>query len=231
MKRLLTTVILLAVTASAQEGPAVSSSLLRVPLSTGAVRVADAAAAREFGQVLNGLARNQNSGCQTSEFLVWDDVDRAEEISTHLATQFNTAARLTVVDEIHPEGPVSVRATSLPPSFQQVARQAVENAVYRVLGTEADGPCLACFQRTDRAKSQCWSTRVRKVVHPTLIHAWPARTPGGAAARSGWQSPRRGRVGKPRRLPLPGPPPGWRTARSGSEPRNTGRPYLLWAAG
>ncbi|MFC4638619.1 hypothetical protein [Deinococcus hohokamensis] len=80
--------LLLAGTALAQQGPTSTSSLLRLPLTAGAVRVTDPAATREFGQVLNTLAKGQNSGCQTSEYLVWGDAEQAEQISDDLASQF-----------------------------------------------------------------------------------------------------------------------------------------------
>ncbi|MFC4426353.1 hypothetical protein [Deinococcus navajonensis] len=80
--------LLLTGIAVAQQGPTDTSSLLRIPLTAGAVRVTDPAATREFGQVLNTLAKGQNSGCQTSEYLVWGDADQAEQISDDLAAQF-----------------------------------------------------------------------------------------------------------------------------------------------
>lgn len=87
MTRSLTMLLFIASAASAQEGPAAASNLLRLPLSPGAVRVTDPAATREFGQVLNVLAKGQNTGCQASEYLVWDDADLATQISNHLAAQ------------------------------------------------------------------------------------------------------------------------------------------------
>ncbi|MFD1734274.1 hypothetical protein ACFSC4_29440 [Deinococcus malanensis] len=57
-------------------------------LTKGAVRVTDAAATRQFGQLLNGLATEQGSGCQVSEYLVWDDPELAEQIGGDLAGQF-----------------------------------------------------------------------------------------------------------------------------------------------
>lgn len=89
MKRTLMLVtVLLSSAALAQQGPASTSTLTRIRLTPGAVRVTDAASTREFGQVLNALAKDQNSGCQTSEYLVWDDPDLAENVSDNLADQF-----------------------------------------------------------------------------------------------------------------------------------------------
>ncbi|GGK23362.1 hypothetical protein GCM10008955_16200 [Deinococcus malanensis] len=89
MKRtLLLLCALLGSAASSQQGPASTSVLLRIPLTNGAVRVTDATATRKFGQLLNALAKDQNSGCQTSEYLVWDNADLAEQISDNLASQF-----------------------------------------------------------------------------------------------------------------------------------------------
>ncbi|WP_041227204.1 hypothetical protein [Deinococcus deserti] len=50
----------------------------------------DAAATREFGQFLNTLAAGQSSGCQSSEYLVWDSSDLAEQVIDNLAAQFKT---------------------------------------------------------------------------------------------------------------------------------------------
>ncbi|ACO47849.1 Hypothetical protein, precursor (plasmid) [Deinococcus deserti VCD115] len=72
----------------AQPGPTTASTITRLSLTPGAVRVTDAAATREFGQVLNTLAKGQNGGCQTSEYLVWANPDLAERISADLTAQF-----------------------------------------------------------------------------------------------------------------------------------------------
>jgi len=88
MKRNLTVFLsLILCTGHAQQGPVGTSGLTRIPLTRGAVRVTDAAATREFGQFLNGLARDQGSGCQVSEYLVWDDPELAGQIGGDLATQ------------------------------------------------------------------------------------------------------------------------------------------------
>ena len=87
MKRTLTVLSLLLCTAYAQQGPAGTSSLTRIPLTKGAVRVTDAGATRELGQFLNGLAGEQGSGCQVSEYLVWDNPELAQQIGNDLATQ------------------------------------------------------------------------------------------------------------------------------------------------
>ncbi|ACO48113.1 hypothetical protein DEDE109153_08110 [Deinococcus deserti] len=78
--------------ALAQPGPTGSSSLLRLPLTPGAVRVTDPAATREFGLLLNTVAAGQGSGCQTSEYLAWNDADLAEQISDNLAAQLKARA-------------------------------------------------------------------------------------------------------------------------------------------
>ncbi|MFC4639307.1 hypothetical protein [Deinococcus hohokamensis] len=92
---LLSFCLLLGGAASAQQGAASASTLTGLSLTPGAVRVTDAAATREFGQYLNTLAKAQGSACQTSEYLVWDDPDLAEQISTDLAAVFK-AGKLTL---------------------------------------------------------------------------------------------------------------------------------------
>ncbi|MFD1733048.1 hypothetical protein ACFSC4_21010 [Deinococcus malanensis] len=79
---------LLTSVALAQQGNnARTSSLTRLSLTPGATRVTDPAATREFGQVLNALAKQQNGGCQASEYLVWD-AELAEQVSADLAVGF-----------------------------------------------------------------------------------------------------------------------------------------------
>ncbi|ACO45954.1 hypothetical protein DEDE109153_02620 [Deinococcus deserti] len=88
MKKALLTFCLLLGTTAAQQGPATTSTLTGIRLTPGAIRVTDAGATRELGQYLNTLAKDQGSGCQTSEYLVWDDPDLAEQISDDLASAF-----------------------------------------------------------------------------------------------------------------------------------------------
>ncbi|MFC4638366.1 hypothetical protein [Deinococcus hohokamensis] len=71
----------------AQQGPAPTSTLTRMPLTPGAVRVTDSAATKAFGGLLGTLAQGQKSRCTTSEYLVWDDTDLAETISSDLTAQ------------------------------------------------------------------------------------------------------------------------------------------------
>lgn len=89
----------------AQPGPTSSSTLLRLPVTSGAVRVTDAAATREFGGYLNGLARDEGSTCQASEYLVWNDPDLADRIADDLGTQFGTRGiTFETLDEVEEDG-------------------------------------------------------------------------------------------------------------------------------
>ncbi len=101
--------ILLFTAAHAQPGTGSTSSVTRLPLTPGAVRVTDAAATRDFGQVLNTLAKSQNSGCQTSEYLVWNNPDLADRISADLTAQFKARSiTFTSLDETEDEESASV---------------------------------------------------------------------------------------------------------------------------
>lgn len=88
MRKALLTFSLLLGTAAAQQGPASTSTVTGIRLTPGAIRVTDASATRELGQYLNSLAKGQGSGCQTSEYLVWDNPKLAEQISDDLASAF-----------------------------------------------------------------------------------------------------------------------------------------------
>ncbi|MCP2015003.1 hypothetical protein L1280_002155 [Deinococcus sp. HSC-46F16] len=91
--------------APAQQGPAPSSTLLRLPVTPGAIRVTDAAATREFGSYLSGLAREEGSTCQASEYLVWNDPELADRIVDDLGTQFGKRGLVfETLDEVEEDG-------------------------------------------------------------------------------------------------------------------------------
>lgn len=91
--------------APAQQGPAASSTLLRLPVTPGAIRVTDAAATREVGSFLSGLAREEGSTCQASEYLVWNDARLVDRIADDLDTQFGTRGIVfETLDEVEEDG-------------------------------------------------------------------------------------------------------------------------------
>ncbi|KEF33351.1 MULTISPECIES: hypothetical protein [Deinococcus] len=91
--------------APAQQGPAASSTLLHLPVTPGAIRVTDAAATREFGSYLSGLARDEGGTCQASEYLVWNNPALADRIANDLGTQFGKRGLVfEALDEVEEDG-------------------------------------------------------------------------------------------------------------------------------
>jgi hypothetical protein len=77
--------------AAAQAGPTSTSSLTKVPLSGGAIRVTDPEATKEFGAVIRAVAEQAGGTCQQSEYLVWEDPATADAIGNNLTAGFEKA--------------------------------------------------------------------------------------------------------------------------------------------
>ncbi|MFC4640319.1 hypothetical protein [Deinococcus hohokamensis] len=155
----------------AQPGPATTSSLVRIPLTPGAVRVTDPAATREFGTLLNSLAQGQKSGCQTSEYLVWSDAGVADQIGSGLNAQFKARAlTFKTLDEDEDDESYTL-------SFLLTEKQ---NRYVGVLYGDAESVVLGWCQL--KAAVSASATPVAKPVIPAAKPPAPAPKPASRAA-------------------------------------------------
>ncbi|MFC4425405.1 hypothetical protein [Deinococcus navajonensis] len=144
-------------------------------LTSGAIRVTDASATREFGQYLNTLAKGQGSACQASEYLVWDDPQLAEQISEDLASRLQ-ARKFTVKTLAEDE---DEEAATLSFLLTQASGRYV-GLLYR----DAESVVLGWCQMKAAAKPQATPAAP---VPPAAAAPQPAAPPpqAGAAPRAG----------------------------------------------